>query len=250
MLELIKGFFLEIDCKERTMKTIDEFLYDLYRLDVKLWADGDDLCYRANKETLTPNLRQELKERKTEILAFLNQVDTATSSHLPLILPTPRNKNHLLSFAQQRLWFLDQLEPGNSVYNLSPAYRLTGSLNVTALEQSLKEIIQRHEVLRTTFPAVDGQPSQVIAPNIALTLPITDLREHPETEREALAHQIASEEAQKPFTLATEPLFRAQLLRLAETEYVLLLNRSLAKVIKIYIFLGNEVRNCSPHSAP
>jgi aspartate racemase len=102
------------------------------------------------------------------------------------------------------------------------AYRLTGQLNITALEQSLNEIIRRHEVLRTTFPSVDRQPSQAIASTITLTLPLIDLRDHPE--KETLTQQLANEEAQRPFNLATEPLFRVQLLRLAETEYVLLLN--------------------------
>ncbi|NCR76516.1 MAG: amino acid adenylation domain-containing protein [Microcystis aeruginosa K13-06] len=142
----------------------------------------------------------------------------------PPILPRTSNENLPLSFAQQRLWFLDQLEQGNSTYNIPVAYRLTGVLNIVALERSLKEIVQRHEVLRTIFPSVDGQPSQAFAPNIALTLPITDLREHPRPDREALAQQIATAEAQKLFNLATGPLFRAQLLHLAEADDVLLLN--------------------------
>jgi len=142
----------------------------------------------------------------------------------PPILPRTRNENLPLSFAQQRLWFLDQLVPDAPIYNIPLAYRVTGRLNVAALEQSLSEIVRRHEALRTTFTAVDGQPIQVIAPSIALTLTIIDLGEHPETEREAFAQQISTEEAQKPFNLATKPLFRGKLLRLAETEYVLLLN--------------------------
>ena len=144
-----------------------EFLSDLRRLDVKLWADGDDLCYRANKETLTPTLRQELKERKVEILTFLRNANAAASSNSPPILPAPRDRNLPLSFAQTRLWFLDRLEPHSSTYNMPVAYHLTGVLNTAALEQSLNEILQRHEVLRTTFPTVDGQPSQAIAPSTA-----------------------------------------------------------------------------------
>ena len=88
----------------------------------------------------------------------------------------------------------------------------------------MDEIVRRHEILRTTFPAVDGQPSQAIASSIALTLPITDLREHPETEREVIAQQLATEEAKQPFDLAGDSLFRIKLFRLAEEEYVLFLN--------------------------
>ena len=205
------------------MKKIDEFLSDLRHLEVELWADGDHLCYKANKENLTQALRQEIKTRKTEILTFLKRVNISSSSILP-ILPTPRDKSLPLSFAQTRLWLLDQWETSNSTYNLPVAYRLTGTLNIAALEQSLNQIVQRHETLRTTFTLVDGQPSQFIAFSIAVTLPIIDLREYPKIEREGIAEQIATSEAQKPFDLRTEPLFRAKLLRLAETEYLLVLN--------------------------
>jgi aspartate racemase len=206
------------------MKTIEAFLSDLRRRDINLWLDGNDLCYKAPSQTLTPALRQELKERKAEILTFLHNANATTHSNLPPILPAPRDKDLPLSFAQQRLWFLNQLEPNSCAYNMPAAYRLTGQLNITALEQSLNEIIRRHEVLRMTFPAVNGQPSQAITPSITLTLPLTDLGEHPETEREVIAQQIATQEAQQPFNLAQEPLFRAKLLRLTEAESVLLLN--------------------------
>ena len=99
-------------------------------------------------------------------------------------MPVPRDGELPLSFAQQRLWFIDRLEPGSSVYNFPAAVRLKGPLNVVALKQSLNEIVKRHEALRTTFAIVDGRPVQVIAPLLTLTLPIVDLRELPETERE------------------------------------------------------------------
>jgi len=206
------------------MKTIEAFLSDLRRRDINLWLDGNDLCYKAPSQTLTPALIQELKERKAEILTFLHNANATTHSNLPPILPASRDKDLPLSFAQQRLWFLNQLEPNSCAYNMPAAYRLTGQLNITALEQSLNEIIRRHEVLRITFPAVDGQPSQAIAPTITLTLPLIDLGEHPETEREVIAQQIATQEAQQPFNLAQEPLFRAKLLHLTEAEHMLLLN--------------------------
>src|SRR5208282_3949992 len=101
----------------------------------------------------------------------------------PPIVPVPRKGELPLSFAQQRLWFIDQLEPGGSVYNFPAAVRLKGPLNVAALKQSLDEIVKRHEVLRTTFAIVDGRPVQVVAPFLTLALPIVDLRELPETER-------------------------------------------------------------------
>ena len=136
------------------------------------------------------------------------------------------DKSASASYAQERLWFLDQLEPDNPAYNISTAFRLSGLLDVAVLEQSLNEIVRRHEVLCTTFATfatVDGRPVQVIAPDLNLTLPVEDLRKIPETKREAEAQRLLSEEAQRPFDLARGPLLRTTLLRLDEEEHVLLL---------------------------
>ncbi|MBV8887447.1 MAG: non-ribosomal peptide synthetase, partial [Chroococcidiopsidaceae cyanobacterium CP_BM_RX_35] len=206
------------------MKTIDEFLYELRQLNVKLWLDGDHLRYRAAKATLTPDLLAQLKERKAEILTFLRQASTAASSNLPPILPATRDKNLPLSFGQQHLWFLHQFEPDSSAYNMPVVIRLTGVLNVEALEQSLVEIVRRHEILRTTFPLVNGQPSQVISPNISLKLPIIDLREIPLERREDEAHLRATKEARQPFDLIRGPVLRVKLLRLSAAEHLLVWN--------------------------
>jgi amino acid adenylation domain-containing protein len=128
-----------------------------------------------------------------------------------------------LSVGQERLWFLDQLEPGNPAYNIPAAYHITGRLNVAALERSLGEIVRRHEILRTTFPILDGQPVQVISPDVDLMLPQVDLRELTVTEREAEVQRWATQEAQQSFDLARGPLLRVRLLRLSECEHVFLL---------------------------
>jgi amino acid adenylation domain-containing protein len=135
------------------------------------------------------------------------------------------------SFAQQRLWFLDQLAPGNPFYNVSTALRLTGSLNFTALEQAFNEIVRRHETLRTTFVMVEQQPMQAIpaescanAPSLTIPLPLIDLRNFESQERETQVRRILTAEAQHPFNLTTGPLLRVKLLQLDEAEYVLLLN--------------------------
>src|SRR4028118_1433592 len=204
------------------MKPIDEFLSELSCLDVKLWADGDCLRYRAPKETLTLDLLVQLRECKAEILAFLHKANAATCSNLPPLLPAPRDKDFPLSFAQQRLWFLDQLEPNSSAYNIPAAYRLVGDLNVAVLLQSLNEIVQRHEILRTTFTAIDGKPIAIIAPNLTLKLPVLDLQNLPEIQRNAEVLRLAEVEAQQPFDLAQGPLLRATLLKLSAAEYVVL----------------------------
>ena len=114
-----------------------------------------------------------------------------------------------LSFAQQRLWFLQQMNPQSPVYNVPLASRLSGKLNVNALEQALNEIVQRHEVLRTTFQMIDAQPMQVISSRARLVLPLLDLTHLPETTRETEAHRLAVENLREPFDLVNGPLVRA-----------------------------------------
>jgi len=130
-----------------------------------------------------------------------------------------------LSFAQQRLWFLDKFEKDSSFYNLPAIVNISGAtLNVTALEKSLHEVTQRHEILRTTFTTIDGQPVQVIAPETHFTLPLSDLSGLSSAQRNDEAQRLAREEAQRPFNLATGPLVRARLLRLSPEDHVLLLS--------------------------
>jgi len=128
-----------------------------------------------------------------------------------------------LSFAQQRLWFLDQIEPGDPAYNMHVALRLSGRLCEGALEQSLGEVLRRHETLRTTFHAVAGSPIQVVSPAQPLRVPVVDLTRLPDGERRAEAVRLASEEAVRPFHLVHGPLFRVTLLKLDAEEHVLLM---------------------------
>ncbi|MFN0165021.1 MAG: non-ribosomal peptide synthetase [Bryobacteraceae bacterium] len=128
-----------------------------------------------------------------------------------------------LSFAQQRLWFLDQLSPGNAFYNVDTALPLDFAVDVKTLEKCLNEIVRRHEGLRTTFRAVGGEPVQVVAPSLRVTVPLVDLQPLPEPERLAEAHKLANREAQQPFDLSAGPLIRATLLRLAASRHILLL---------------------------
>jgi amino acid adenylation domain-containing protein len=130
-----------------------------------------------------------------------------------------------LSFAQQRLWFLDKLEQDSSFYNLSSTVRISGAtLDVGALEKSLREVTQRHEILRTTFTVIEGQPMQVISPESHFSLPLSDLSQLPPAQRDAEAQRLAHEEALRPFDLSTGPLVRARLLRLSPEEHILLLS--------------------------
>ncbi len=157
-------------------------------------------------------------------LAQLVQQTRLTAQGLapPPITPIDRKGDLPLSFAQQRLWFLDQLEPNNPFYNIPSAVRLSGELDVAILEKSLNALIERHEMLRTRIVTVEGRPHQVIAPSLSLRLPVIDLAGLPATEREAEVLRLAHAESQQPFDLAEGPLFRVKLIRLAEDEHVTL----------------------------
>src|SRR5256884_1704243 len=141
---------------------------------------------------------------------------------MPTITPRQERASAPLSFAQQRLWFIDQLEPQSALYNIPLALRLTGTVHLSALQQTFNEIIRRHEVLRTTFASINGEPLQIISPHATVKLPVLELSELPENERETEARRLSSHEAQQPFDLSRGPLFRIQLLRLSPTEHILL----------------------------
>ncbi|HSK76486.1 MAG TPA: amino acid adenylation domain-containing protein, partial [Thermoanaerobaculia bacterium] len=141
---------------------------------------------------------------------------------LPPVRPVPRDRELPLSFAQQRLWFLWQLEPESPVYNNPKALRISGALDPGLIERTLGEIVRRHEVLRTTFPAADGRPAQRIDPAARLALPVQDLSALPDPEEEA--RRAARAEALAPFDLAREIPVRGRLLRLAARDHVLLLS--------------------------
>ncbi len=203
---------------------IVEFLSYLRSLDIQIFLEQEKLRCNAPEKTLTPELRAEIQQHKAEIIQFLKVANRTTNYTSTPLEPILRSGNLPLSFAQQRLWFLDQLIPNNPFYNVPAALHLKGSLNSTALEQTFNEIVQRHEALRTNFVMVQGQPVQVINPTLKISLPIIDLRQLPQAEREIQARQLTTQEAQRPFNLSTDSLLRVTLLRLDETEHILLLN--------------------------
>jgi amino acid adenylation domain-containing protein len=168
-----------------------------------------------------------LFERPTlaELGARIEETRRAGSKGQPPLRPAPRNRPLPMSFAQQRLWLFEQLQPGNSVYNQADAVRILGELDRSALERSLAEIVRRHEVLRTRFTIVAGEPVQVIDPFQTVPLPVTDLRHLCRADREAEVQRRSAAEAERAFDLQRGPLLRSHLLRLDDCEYVLLLAR-------------------------
>ncbi|HEX8707618.1 MAG TPA: condensation domain-containing protein, partial [Pyrinomonadaceae bacterium] len=128
-----------------------------------------------------------------------------------------------LSYAQQRLWFIDQLQPFSSAYNIPAALRLSGPLSLSALRHALSLTLSRHESLRTSFSLLDGHPVQVVAPDLPLPLRIVDLEELDEEERARRVRSICEEEAAAAFDLSRAPLWRAVLIRLSNEEHVLVM---------------------------
>ena len=151
------------------------------------------------------------------------QIEQGDGDELARISPQMGERSTFpLSFAQQRLWFSDQLDQGNPAYNIPAAFRLTGRLDVAALERALTEITRRHEILRTRFVVVNGQPVQMISPAEPTNLPVVDLSALVEAERDAEVHRRTTAEAQHRYDLSSGPLLRVVLLRLGEDDHVLL----------------------------
>ena len=178
----------------------------------------------SREESTKTRIARLSPERRALLNSLLRKSDASLSppSSGP-IARRAREKEAAVSFAQGRLWFLDQLMPGNAFYNLHGALRLHWPLSVETLERSLNEIIRRHEILRTTFAVVDGQPAQRVAAALSIEVAVVDLRGLEAAAREAEALRLATVEAQQPFDLERGPLLRARLLRLGEHEHVFLL---------------------------
>ncbi len=155
-----------------------------------------------------------------ELAASLREEERSSLDTIPGV---PRDSELPLSHAQKRIWFLDQLEPGNPQYNIPVAVRLQGRPDISLLEQSLNHLIERHEILRTIFREINGVPSQIIRPRMKLLLEHVDLRSLPATEREAATQKTATDFAGLPFKLFTGPLIRAKIVQTDETDFVLII---------------------------
>jgi amino acid adenylation domain-containing protein len=194
--------------------TIDELVAQVRALDIRLSVDGERLRCSAPRGVLTDRLREQLSTRKAEILTWLRTHGNGSSEG-------QGSGHETLSFAQQRLWFIDQLSPGGFAYNITGGLRIEGPLDVSALERALDGLVRRHEPLRTVFVAVDGQPMQVVNSAGDFRLPVLDLQDVPAESRDREGERRMVEEGRRPFDLRRGPLFRAHLYRLAGQEHVL-----------------------------
>lgn len=155
-----------------------------------------------------------------ELLMNKSGLDVSCS----LIVPQSREQDAFpLSFAQRRLWFMDQLDPGNPAYNILAAVRITGSFDIDIFQRAMQEVVQRHETLRTIFQSREGQPVQIIQKQCLLTIPLLDLSRSRREERDVQLRNIAQSEGRKPFDLGQGPLLRITLVRFDEREHIALL---------------------------
>lgn len=192
---------------------LSQLLTTLRDLNVHLYVEQGDLKCKAPKGALNEALKLQLKSRKAELIEALSQVGQASA---PPIKPEQRTAPLPLSYAQQRLWFLDQLEPDSSFYNMPVAFRLSGYLNDAALQQGFSEIVRRHENLRTSFVTENAAPTQRISSESALPVAHADLTGlSRQACRDALS-DLCRQEAEKPFPLAVGPLIRVTLIALPD----------------------------------
>ena len=195
--------------------TVYDIVSKLDSAGIKVWVDDGQLKIKAPKGALTKELRAELVEYKAELLNFLPSVKSPGKKEeaMPVV---PRDGDLALSYAQQRMWFLAQLEPGNAAYHIRTAIELTGSLDIHALQRAIKNLIDRHESLRTTFVETDGVPKQQINDEAPFVLPLEQLASD---QVELYFSKFVAE----AFDLSTGPLFKAKLIQQENDRYVLMI---------------------------
>jgi len=209
--------------RETAAPAAAELLSALRARDVRVWVDGDRLRLSAPKDALTVELQAELVRHKEEIVAYLR---TARTPEAALSLTrVSRDGDLALSFAQERMWFLQRLDPESVAYNLQANVPLPGRLDLPALERALTELVRRHEVLRTTFVERDGLPVQVIAPPAPVAVPLSDLTQLAGPERVREAERLAGEEVRRGFDLERGPVFRVRVLRTGDEGHQLLVTQ-------------------------
>ncbi|WP_237395520.1 amino acid adenylation domain-containing protein [Okeania sp. KiyG1] len=204
------------------MKTLEKFLENLANQNVKLWLEGERLRCKAPEGVLTSELQTQLSNRKQEIITFLQQANLKRNFKENPIKPIERNvAPPRLSYAQQRLWFIEKMALSSNAYNMPLTLHLVGELDYVALEKSLNQIIARHETLRTTFREINGTPVQIIQPPFELQLPKKDLSGLTASEQTTKLQQLLPQENEQTFNLEVDPPIRAQLFQLGTTEHIL-----------------------------
>lgn len=201
---------------------VKQLLKALGDIGVKLSVKDGKLKSQSAKGVLTKEWQQKIRDNKEDIIQFLSVTRSSDGKDGSLV-PIARSGHIPLSYAQQRLWFLDQLEEGSTFYNIPAAYQIDGYVSLDVLEKVFAEIVARHESLRTYFPVVNGEPIQKISPDLSVAILTHDLTHLPEEKKQREANRLQKQEADTPFNLTELPLIRITLLRLEETKHILLI---------------------------
>ena len=224
--------------------------------DVQVYVEEGKLKTRSKPGAITPAIAAQLRDHKLALIAHLSAASAKPFESVPA--PLVPEGEHGLSYAQQRLWFLDQFKSGNVSYNMPITLRLDGKLDSEALRRSLDEIVQRHAVLRSTYAKTPAGPVQTIQPAAPIALPIVDLRDLAEAEQGLAISRLARAEVERPFDLARDPMLRVALARLAEERYVLYVTLhhiaadgwSLGVLVKELVALYDTFTRALPPSLP
>ena len=200
---------------------IYEFLASLRSLGIEIWVEGQQLHASAPKGVLTPAIRKEMEDRKPEILTVLHSVECSEQASPFGIGETSGERPLTLSSGQQRLWFMAQLNPFSSAYNIPFARRIKMKIVPEVLELCISEVIRRHEVLRTTFQSFEGQPIPIIHPPDPFHLKIIDIQDLPVEEQEEEVRRLINEDSLLPFDLCQGPLIRFSLIHLSPEDNII-----------------------------
>ena len=200
---------------------IASFINRLRELDINIWLEGSQLKINAPKGSITADLHSEILANKIEIIRFLKETRSSVSSGPMLFKHDQYGESVPLSFAQQRLWFLEQLNPGSSAYNLFYGNHVFAEIDIETFERSLTEIVRRHEALRTGFILQMQEPVQVVHTAESFHVKVVDFTSMTPQEGDQVAIQV-KEECMRPFDLSKPPLMRVTLYRLAKAEFFIL----------------------------
>jgi aspartate racemase len=202
------------------VEKIEVFLARLRRQNIKIFLQDNQLICQCDQSLATPEFSQQLQMRREEIIEFLKKYQ-GNSQNQEIIYPRVNQEPVALSFSQQRLWFLSQLEPNSPLYHLYWAIKLQGNLNLTALQKTLSTVIQRHESLRTIFVTKGKDPVQIINHDFSLKIPVIDLTPLPPSQQNQEVQRFLESESRRGFDLTRDLMLRVSLLKLHPQEYVL-----------------------------
>ena len=199
--------------------SVYELMAKLGAAGIKLWVDDGQLKFKAPKGALTPDLKAELVENKAAVIEFLVQANSDSNQESSGIPAADRSQPLVLSHAQQRLWFIEQLSPGSSTFHIPATLILTGILDYQALEGAMLALIQRHESLRSCFLSSEGQPYQEVHQIEKFEIPIESLVDTDPGEQDAVLKQKVEKEVRRSFDLTQSPLIRARLFKLDDNKH-------------------------------